>query len=112
MNLAQGRYVFEEAQIADRKRMNAEKRVLQEARSANLTALLVATPLFGHDQRPRLSSQDLVLGRSRCSVYSCQGILEKFEVACCYCECVRIAMCACEGCGQPYNNKLLSGGVR
>ena len=97
MNGAQGSDFFEEAQMAEIKRRDDEKKVLQEAKSSGIT------PLFRYDQRPKLSSQDIVVGRSRCAIYSCAGILEKFESECCVCECVKIDMCTCEGCGQPYN---------
>ena len=72
MNGAQGRDFFEEAQMAEIKRRDDEKKVLQEAKSSGIT------PLFGYDQRPKLSSQDIVVGRSRCAIYSCAGILERF----------------------------------
>ena len=90
MNGAKGRDFFEEAQMAEIKRRDEEKKVLQEAKSSGIT------PLFGYDQRPKLSSQDMVVGRSRCAIYSCAGILERFESECCLCECVKIDTCTCE----------------
>ena len=54
-----------------------ERRVLNENRGGS-----EATSLFGVDMRPLLSSQDLVLQRSRCAIYTCQGILEKFDFDC------------------------------
>ena len=90
MNGAQGRDFFEEAQMAKIKRMDEEKKVLQEAKSSGIP------PLFGYEQRPKLLSQDMVVRRSRCAIYSCAGILERFESECCLCECVKIDTCTCE----------------
>ena len=101
MKKGDGRDFFEEAQMEETKRREAsdnERRVLSENRGDS-----EATSLFGVDRRPPLLSQDLVLQRSRCAIYTCQGILEKFDFDCVVCECVRLDLCTCEGCGQPYN---------
>ena len=98
MHSTGGRDFFEEAMIEAERRKEEEKAISQ-ARNSNSTATL----LYGVDQRAVLSSQDMVLQRSRCPIYVCHGILEKFDSECCTCECPRLDLCQCEQCGQPYN---------
>ena len=99
MNDNKGRDFFEEAEMAELQRQADEKRVLED----HVAMKTQATQLFGVDQRPMLSSQDKSLNRSRCPRFSCEGIMEKFDLDCCTCECPRLDLCVCEGCGQAYN---------
>ena len=98
MHSTGGRVFFEEAMI-EAERRREEENAITQARNTNSTATL----LYGVDQRASLSSQDMVLQRSRCHIFACQGILEKFDSECCTCECPRLDLCQREQCGQPYN---------
>ena len=101
-----GRDFLEESVIAENARNEAERRVLKEAeasRRANTMSSSNASQLYGSDMRGDLPSEDKLLHRQRCTIFTCGGILEQGDAECCECECPKSELCVCGDCGQPYN---------
>ena len=104
MMRSDGRDFLEESTIAEAARQEREREVLKEARSGlSQNSGSQASMLYGSDTRGELASDDKVLHRQRCAVFTCEGILEQADSECVVCECPRSELCVCGDCAQPYN---------
>ena len=90
MMRSDGRDFLEESTIAEAARQEMEREVLKEARSGlSQNSGSQASMLYGSDTRGELASDDKVLHRQRCAVFTCEGILEQADSECVVCECPR-----------------------